>query len=274
MALVNIYVGCGLDPNPPSTRTYSPVSCASACDNTTCDKYRNLSGITAVYSWVDCNGVLHFSEAIGDGLSICAASAPGYVSGGTLTAEGSCNSTEAIFTLCDPVDIGCIFYYASGPREGFMVDPGYYSDGTNCYEIIRGPKFFSELIAITNCGSAPGACVEYLVTNFSGVQEGVNWTNCASGLPQSEFLDPSTNTSFCSSTFPVTSADVQTVGPCAVVCDDYFNNTGNPLTGISYIACGGGEVTNATVNPGQSICIAPGTGGGGDFGFLTLLGNC
>jgi hypothetical protein len=274
MALVNIYVGCGLDPNPPSTRTYSPVSCASACDNTTCDKYRNLSGITAVYSWVDCNGVLHFSEAIGDGLSICAASAPGYVSGGTLTAEGSCNSTEAIFTLCDPVDIGCIFYYASGPREGFMVDPGYYSDGTNCYEIIRGPKFFSELIAITNCGSAPGACVEYLVTNFSGVQEGVNWTNCASGLPQSEFLDPSTNTSFCSSTFPVTSADVQTVGPCAVVCDDYFNNTGNALTGISYIACGGGEVTNATVNPGQSICIAPGTGGGGDFGFLTLLGNC
>jgi hypothetical protein len=60
----------------------------------------------------------------------------------------------------------------------------------------------------------------------------------------------------------------------AVLCDDMFNNTGNPLTGISYTDCNGTPFTNATVNPGDSICVQQGTLGGGDSGFLINLGNC
>ena len=60
----------------------------------------------------------------------------------------------------------------------------------------------------------------------------------------------------------------------SIQCDDYFNNTGNPLTGINYVDCDNVSQTNVTVNPGQSICVQQGTLNGGDSGFLTNLGSC
>ena len=62
--------------------------------------------------------------------------------------------------------------------------------------------------------------------------------------------------------------------PGSTPCDDYLNNQGTPLNGINYTDCNGIAFTNVTVNAGDSICVLQGTLGGGDSGFLTLLGNC
>jgi hypothetical protein len=58
------------------------------------------------------------------------------------------------------------------------------------------------------------------------------------------------------------------------LCDEYFNNTGNPLTGINYTDCGGTVFTNQSVDPNQSICVQQGTLNGGESGFLINLGSC
>jgi hypothetical protein len=59
-----------------------------------------------------------------------------------------------------------------------------------------------------------------------------------------------------------------------IPCDEYFNNTGTPANNISYTDCSGTPVSNATVDPNQSICVQQGSIFGGDTGFLTNLGAC
>ena len=55
--------------------------------------------------------------------------------------------------------------------------------------------------------------------------------------------------------------------------NEYYNNTQNPLSGINY-SYNGYYYTNQTVDSGQSICVDSGTGNGGDFGNLIIIGNC
>jgi hypothetical protein len=73
-------------------------------------------------------------------------------------------------------------------------------------------------------------------------------------------------------TTSTTTTSTTTTPPIA--CSEYFNNTAGNLNGIDYTDCGGTPFTNQTVAPNQSICIQDGTGSGGDFGFLILLGSC
>jgi len=82
--------------------------------------------------------------------------------------------------------------------------------------------------------------------------------------------DACTGTTTTTTAAPTTSTT--TTPPIA--CSEYFNNTAGNLNGIDYTDCGGTPFTNQTVAPNQSICIQDGTGGGGDFGFLILLGSC
>jgi hypothetical protein len=73
----------------------------------------------------------------------------------------------------------------------------------------------------------------------------------------------------------VTETPTQTpTTPGSTPCDDYLNNTGNPLNGINYTDCDGNPLTNVTVGVGQSICVVQGTLNGGDSGFLINLGSC
>jgi hypothetical protein len=83
-----------------------------------------------------------------------------------------------------------------------------------------------------------------------------------------------TTTSSTSSTTSTSSTSTTTTTTTAAPCDDYYNNLGTPMVGINYTDCNGTPVTAATVNPGQSICVQPGTLSGGDSGLLILLGNC
>ena len=55
--------------------------------------------------------------------------------------------------------------------------------------------------------------------------------------------------------------------------NEYYNNTQNPLSSINY-SYNGYYYTNQTVDSGQSICVDSGTGNGGDFGNLIIIGNC
>lgn len=90
-------------------------------------------------------------------------------------------------------------------------------------------------------------------------------------------IPPTTTTTSSSSTSTTTSTSTSTssttTSTTTVLCNDYFNNTGNSLNGIDYTDCDGTPFTNQSVNPGQSICVQ-GSPSGGDSGFLILLGNC
>lgn len=59
-----------------------------------------------------------------------------------------------------------------------------------------------------------------------------------------------------------------------VLCEEWYNDSGSTLNGISYTDCAGTPHTSVTITPGGSICIQPGTGAGGDFGFLIFLQYC
>jgi hypothetical protein len=59
-----------------------------------------------------------------------------------------------------------------------------------------------------------------------------------------------------------------------ILCDEYFNNTGTPANKVSYTDCAGNPVSNATIEPNQSICVQQGSIFGGDTGFLINLGAC
>ena len=83
-------------------------------------------------------------------------------------------------------------------------------------------------------------------------------------------LEPTTTTT--TTLEPTTTTTTTTVAP--VLCDEYFNNTGNPLTGINYTDCGGTVFTNQSVDPNQSICVQQGSLNGGDSGLLINLGSC
>ena len=74
----------------------------------------------------------------------------------------------------------------------------------------------------------------------------------------------------CPGATTTTTTSITTIAP--VSCDEYFNNTGNPITGVGYTDCGGTIMENQTVDPNQSICVQQGTLSGG--GFLINLGNC
>ena len=50
--------------------------------------------------------------------------------------------------------------------------------------------------------AAPLLCYEWTIQNFSGVQQGANWTDCCTGDPASEFLDSGTGINVCSRTEP------------------------------------------------------------------------
>jgi len=89
--------------------------------------------------------------------------------------------------------------------------------------------------------------------------------------------EPETTTTTTSTTTeePITTTTTtSTTTDVGLPCDDYINNTGNTLTGIDYVDCDGTQFTNTSVEPNQSICVRQGTLGGGESGFLTLLGSC
>jgi len=68
---------------PTTTTTTTVVSCTA---------WNNLSGVSAYYDWVDCNGTVHLNEEILDEGTICAQDGSvAYISGGMLTAAGSCS---------------------------------------------------------------------------------------------------------------------------------------------------------------------------------------
>lgn len=84
---------------------------------------------------------------------------------------------------------------------------------------------------------------------------------------------PTTTTTTTTTTIPETTTTTTTT-TVAILCDEYFNNTGSPITGVNYVDCGGTVFNNQTVDPNQSICVQQGTLNGGDSGFLINLGNC
>ena len=84
---------------------------------------------------------------------------------------------------------------------------------------------------------------------------------------------PETTTTTTTTTIPETTTTTTTT-TVAILCDEYFNNTGSPITGVNYVDCGGTVFNNQTVDPNQSICVQQGTLNGGDSGFLINLGNC
>lgn len=59
-----------------------------------------------------------------------------------------------------------------------------------------------------------------------------------------------------------------------VLCDEYFNNTGDTLTGINYTSCEGATFTNVNIVNNQGFCAQQGTVFGGESGFLTNTGSC
>ena len=69
---------------------------------------------------------------------------------------------------------------------------------------------------------------------------------------------------------PPTTTTTTTSTP--VLCDEYYNNTASPITGVDYTDCNGTILVNQTVDPGQSICAQQGSVSGG--GFLINLGSC
>jgi hypothetical protein len=113
------------------------------------------------------------------------------------------------------------------------------------------------------------------------------------GVPQKTTLDISV-TSFGSQSSPFSAFTLQfqvscpTLEPCSnalvylngcvssptVSCNDYFNNTGGNLTGISYLGCNGTSYNNVTIVGGQSACAVVGTLAGANAGFLTDFGVC
>jgi hypothetical protein len=104
------------------------------------------------------------------------------------------------------------------------------------------------------------------------------WNNCETGVQEQQVLQIGDSITVCSRTVPVTdhpSSIITDLGDCNTVeCFDYYNNTSDTLTGISYTACNGDIMTNQTVFPGQSICIQSGTGSGANFGYLINIGVC
>jgi hypothetical protein len=190
-------------------------------------------------------------------------------------ACGGSGTAVAIFTLCPTFDIGCIVYYDSGPRIGFMVDPGFYSDGINCYEVALGPKYFSEIVAISSCAGV--TCVQYSLTNIGFSDVFVDYNDCGTGAANSVFVAANGGTAqICSSTYPQVGFNpVQVVdqGMCTLnLCTTYYNGSGSNITGVGYTNCSGAIISNVTVPAGDYICIVDGTltGGGG----LTQLGAC
>ena len=100
--------------------------------------------------------------------------------------------------------------------------------------------------------------------NVSGIATFV----AACGACSSETTTTTTTTTIPETTTTTTTTTV------AILCDEYFNNTGSPITGVNYVDCGGTVFNNQTVDPNQSICVQQGTLNGGDSGFLINLGNC
>ena len=70
------------------------------------------------------------------------------------------------------------------------------------------------------------------------------------------------------------SATVVSGHTTANLCEEWYNDTSTTFFNVNYTDCNGAVLTAQTVLPGGSICMQPGTGGGGDFGFLIPLGNC
>jgi hypothetical protein len=114
-----------------------------------------------------------------------------------------------------------------------------------------------------------GLCPNYIDLAISGITT----TTTTSSSSTTTTSTSSTTTTSTSSTTTTSTSSTSTTTTTAVPCNDYFNNTGSPITGVDYTACDGTPVTNDTVNPGQSICVQ-GSPSGGDSGFLILLGNC
>jgi hypothetical protein len=78
----------------PTTTTTTTVTPTTTTTTTvvSCTAWNNLSGVSAYYDWVDCNGTPHLNEEILDEGTICAQDGSvAYISGGTLTAAGSCS---------------------------------------------------------------------------------------------------------------------------------------------------------------------------------------
>lgn len=51
---------------------------------------------------------------------------------------------SCFYTLCSPIIVGCKLYQNN--TATLLVVDGYYSDGTNCYQVTSGV-----VIAITSC---------------------------------------------------------------------------------------------------------------------------
>lgn len=70
------------EPTTTTTTTVAPITCTA---------WNNLSGVSAYYDWVDCDGTPHLNEEILDEGTICAQDGSvAFISGGMLTAAGVC----------------------------------------------------------------------------------------------------------------------------------------------------------------------------------------
>lgn len=108
----------------------------------------------------------------------------------------------------------------------------------------------------------------------------INYLDC-DGLPQTLNIQPnSASDEFCAIADSVIASgttqytiQINSDG-CNIgtICEEYYNDSGNPIDGVSYTDCAGNYHDSITVDPGGSICITTGTMSGG--GFLRFIGQC
>ena len=158
-------------------------------------------------------------------------------------------------------------------------DDYYNQTGSN----ITGVNFTDcNGVSFTNytVGAGQSICVEQGTLNGGDSGFLINLGFCGIYNPDSTPTPTPTNTVTPSISLTPTNTPTISMTPTitpttgAILCDDYYNQTGSNITGVNFTDCNGVSFTNYTVGAGQSICVEQGTLNGGDSGFLINLGFC
>lgn len=205
------------------------------------------------------------------------------ISGGSMSAGDRLEWTVKEGNVL--IDSGII----SASPWNFLIDGSIHTDfdpAVKCYSVewkkvcADGTQSATQSDQYGNCNPVVGTCHTYLIEYTGAELTNITFKDC-DNVHQEFQLFAQTSQRICALSGSIGSADMENTtitdegeGCNIVECDEYYNNTQDPATGINYVSCEGVEVNDATVPPGGSICIQPGTGNGGDFGWLVRLGTC